>query len=871
MSTQGIDIIQTTERILFRVSLKDQFGNKIVAGPAPELRIYRLEDDGTLDTFDWDSPFDFNEAAATPANDEQTMTHQQRADHTGAAQDTGIWTVVLTDLDNFTVGQVYIAQLTEATASPESQEREFQFGIAAHADLGPTQAQLDRNMDHINHLRGFHTHQGDTYYVGPATGNDSTGDGTRALPYATIDAAITDLVTSGNHDTIIVLADDSPGVTTHSTAAAIECDKRYFSILGPGRDLIVTRSNNGNTFEITADGVEISGFQIGTNNAGSGDGVNIMAADFHRIHNCWFLDTQGDGIHCERGSNCQFHDNHFEGTGVTGGGQGIHVTGSGGAGNADDNVIHHNHFADTDGTAILIDGGTTDDTQIHHNEIHDAGGWGIDITASSDKALVHSNFLGNNSSGDIRDNGSTSVIKNNDSWSTPVQTTTIATLASQTSFTLAGGSSDDDAYEGLTILVVNEADSVQVAHSLISAYTGSTKTVTLPVDPGVFTMAVGDKVTISATATAPGVADRVLTGATHNVSNSLGRRIRELDEQVGYEAGSIWLDTVNGTVGQVVGENGTVNNPSKNITDTVALAVATGRVRIRVASGSTIPLVANLEGYEIHNSNWSLQLEGFSISGTCVSGALVTGIGTGANRPQFIDCQFGAVTLPPSIVKSCGIGDSSGTFTFGSAGQYVLDFCYSVVPGSGTPVLVATGHGSATGINNRGWLGGANYTLDSDVTLSHEVLAGGGTTITTGGADVEIRGTTRSVTLVLSNAGTIQFAGITGPITISGTATSTVNLYGISASLADTSSGTTITDETLSSSGIAVASDGLDAVLVDGVAMPTAFQYIAAATAGKVSGAGTGTEVFVGIDGSTDRISATVDASGNRTAISLDP
>lgn len=40
-----------------------------------------------------------------------------------------------------------------------------------------------------------------------------------------------------------------------------------------------------------------------------------------------------------------------------------------------------------------------------------------------------------------------------------------------------------------------------------------------------------------------------------------------------------------------------------------------------------------------------------------------------------------------------------------------------------------------------------------------------------------------------------------------------------------------------------------------------------AAMAGKLSGAGTSTEVFVGMDGSTTRITATVDASGNRTAI----
>lgn len=298
---------------------------------------------------------------------------------------------------------------------------------------------------------------------------------------------------------------------------------------------------------------------------------------------------------------------------------------------------------------------------------------------------------------------------------------------------------------------------------------------------------------------ADAVADEVLTGASHNVSNSLGRRIRELDDLVGYEGGAVWLDTVNGVAGDTPGDNGTVDNPTKSITDAVTIAVAKGLVRIRVASGSTVTLLAALEGYEIFNSNWTLILNSQSISGSCITGAKsVTGVATGAVPPRLINCNLGAITLPPCMLDHCGVGLGSGTFTFGSAGDYNFDDCKSLVAGSGTPNFAAAGLGAATTIGNRGWKGGAAYTLDSDITLSHEVLAGGGTTVTTGGADVEIRGITRSVTLTLSNAGTVQFIGITGPITISGTATSTVKLYGISSSLADTSSGTSVTDSTTS-------------------------------------------------------------------------
>lgn len=47
-------------------------------------------------------------------------------------------------------------------------------------------------------------------------------------------------------------------------------------------------------------------------------------------------------------------------------------------------------------------------------------------------------------------------------------------------------------------------------------------------------------------------------------------------------------------------------------------------------------------------------------------------------------------------------------------------------------------------------------------------------------------------------------------------------------------------------------------------------RIMAAILAGKVSGAGTGTETFKGLDGVTDRVIVSVDQSGNRTDITLD-
>ena len=118
---------------------------------------------------------------------------------------------------------------------------------------------------------------------------------------------------------------------------------------------------------------------------------------------------------------------------------------------------------------------------------------------------------------------------------------------------------------------------------------------------------------------------------------------------------------------------------------------------------------------------------------------------------------------------------------------------------TGSPDFTFAGLGSTTGINNSGFFGGSAWTLDSNCTLSHEVVAGGGTSITPAGAAVEIRGVCRALTLALGDSdvgNAIQTMIDTGVITITTSGTldsSTINLYGHAKGLVDTSSaGTTV-------------------------------------------------------------------------------
>lgn len=74
--------------------------------------------------------------------------------------------------------------------------------------------------------------------------------------------------------------------------------------------------------------------------------------------------------------------------------------------------------------------------------------------------------------------------------------TTIATLSTQVSFTLTAGSADDNAYNRKIAVIIDASTATQIAVGKVLDYIGSSKTVTLAFDPGVFTMAAADNIVI---------------------------------------------------------------------------------------------------------------------------------------------------------------------------------------------------------------------------------------------------------------------------------------------------------------------------------------------------------------------------------------
>lgn len=158
--------------------------------------------------------------------------------------------------------------------------------------------------------------------------------------------------------------------------------------------------------------------------------------------------------------------------------------------------------------------------------------------------------------------------------------TTIATLASQTSFTLTAGSADNDAYNGSIIIIQDASTAVQKAVGVVGDYTGSTKTITMQTDPAIFTMATGDYVTI--------VASRALKPTVDN---------RYLDVSTGGEGGVDWAN---------VGSPTTTNNLSGTSTKAVEPTVA-GRT-LDVSAGGE----AGVDWANVGSPTTTLNLSGTS-------------------------------------------------------------------------------------------------------------------------------------------------------------------------------------------------------------------------------------------------------------------
>lgn len=194
--------------------------------------------------------------------------------------------------------------------------------------------------------------------------------------------------------------------------------------------------------------------------------------------------------------------------------------------------------------------------------------------------------------------------------------------------------------------------------------------------------------------------DELLTGATHNINNSSGKILRQVQEG-GYQDAAVWIDTGNGNPGA----DGTITDPVDSITPALVVANTLGFRRIEYITGSSDTLVAAVDGFRIQGFGYSLALGGQSISGTRIKSATITGICVGANPPEFRKCDFGNVTLPSCMIRGSSFG---GTLTLSNAGNYFIDKCFSAVAGITAPVFDFGAAVGNTNLNMRHYSGGVD-------------------------------------------------------------------------------------------------------------------------------------------------------------------
>lgn len=224
--------------------------------------------------------------------------------------------------------------------------------------------------------------------------------------------------------------------------------------------------------------------------------------------------------------------------------------------------------------------------------------------------------------------------------------------------------------------------------------------------------------------------DEVLSGALHNITNSSGRRLRQLQEAGGY-IGSIWIDTVDGVAGTTDFENGTDTKPSLTIGDANTLASSLNIERFEVAPGSSITFLAAQENQSFTGDGWTLVLGSQSVAGSTFRGADVSGTGTGEPH-EFHDCHFGVTTLGGGEFKNCGLED---TITLSAAVMYSFIDCYHNESGAAstidfdaggvTEVHIHNWHGNLT-ILNMG-AGDILHFSSSNGNLTMDVSCTGGT------------------------------------------------------------------------------------------------------------------------------------------------
>lgn len=302
-------------------------------------------------------------------------------------------------------------------------------------------------------------------------------------------------------------------------------------------------------------------------------------------------------------------------------------------------------------------------------------------------------------------------------------------------------------------------------------------------------------------------------------------------QQAGSYAGFVVLDVANGVAGTSY-PTGQHQQPVNNLTDALAIMAANGLETIVVQGSLTLDQTIP-EGYNIKGGTGEIDtmitLNGQTVNKVTFTNVNLIGAADGTSQIEAELCSINSGSGYCGVFRQVGFRD---TFTF-NGGNCVFSYCYSEVAGTAKPIFDA--NGQAGNYSFRAYSGGfdlrnaTNVAFDMTIdVISASILVAASCTA----GDLVVRGVgdfTNNGTMNVTNAGFME-------------------------------GGQLFTDVLDEPNSIEV-----------GLTMREALRLILAATAGKVSGAaGTSITIRNAVADSKDRIVATVDASGNRTAITYD-
>lgn len=235
--------------------------------------------------------------------------------------------------------------------------------------------------------------------------------------------------------------------------------------------------------------------------------------------------------------------------------------------------------------------------------------------------------------------------------------TTIATLSSQTSFTLTAGPAEDDALNGCLAYIHDIASAVQCGYAYVSDYTGASKTVTLAAGT-TFTAAAGDNVSFLPRSDVYSMAGTAVTARDIGASVllSAGSGSGQLDFTSG---------VVKANVTQFGGTNATASGgrPEVNTSHIAGSAVSTSSAQIGVnvvnaggtAWGSGAITAASIAADAITDAKVAADVTIASVTGAVGS---VTGSVGSIAAGGITSLSFAAGAIDATAIAADAIGSS---------------------------------------------------------------------------------------------------------------------------------------------------------------------------------------------------------------------